>query len=166
MIKLFAIILLTFVILTTGNCFSQESANITATATVLTRISVTSKSDLNFGVDIVPGYKRIIAKTDATSGRISISGQPSKQISISFVTPSALSNGSSKMPITFATTDAGYQIPGGSVIAFNPTTVTNATFGTAGTMTIFLGGTVTPSGTQDGGLYTAVVTVNLQFTGN
>jgi len=164
--KLFSAILFTIIFLSTSYSFSQESKNITVSATVLTRISITSKSDLNFGTDIVPGIARIIAKTDATSGRISISGQPSKQISIAFVAPTTLSNGTTTMPITFSTTDAAYQIPGGAVTAFNPAVVTNATFGSAGTMTLFLGGKVTPSGSQPGGLYTGTITVNLQYTGS
>lgn len=162
--KLFSIILLIFLAL--SNSYSQESSNITVSATVLTRISITSKSDLNFGTDIVPGIARIVAKTDATSGRIGISGLANKQISIGFVIPSTLSNGTTTMPITFSTTDAAYQIPGGAVTAFNPAVVTNATFGAAGTMNLFLGGKVTPSGSQQGGLYTGTITVNLQYTGN
>jgi len=162
--KLFSVILLIFLAL--SNSYSQEYSNITVSATVLTRISITSKSDLNFGTDIIPGYSRTVAKTDATSGRIAISGLANKQISIGFVIPSTLSNGATTMPITFSTTDAAYQIPGGAVTAFNPAVVTNATFGSAGTMTLFLGGKVTPSGSQPGGLYTGIITVNLQYTGN
>ena len=163
--KLFSVILL-IILLGTNISYSQESKNITVSATVLTRISITSKSDLDFGSGIVPGYDRIVSKTDATSGRIGISGLANKQISIGFVIPTTLSNGVTTMPITFSTTDAAYQIPSGSLTAFNPATITNATFGTAGTMTLFLGGKVKPSLSQQGGLYTGAITVNLQYTGN
>lgn len=163
------IIILTIVLAATivsVNGFSQVTASISATATVLTGISVTNKSDLNFGDDIVPGVQRVVDKTNANSGRFSLLGSPNKQISISFTTPTQLFNGTSSMPITFSSSDAGYQVPGGSVIPFNPVVVSNASFGSQGTMTVYLGGKVTPSSNQESGLYTASITVNLEYTGN
>ena len=70
------------------------------------------------------------------------------------------------MPVSFGADDAGYQIPGGSIVSFNPSVVSTATFGSQGTMTVFLGGKVIPSPTQQTGYYTATITVNLQYTGN
>lgn len=164
--KLFVVILLTGVLLASETCYSQVSNSINITAGVISRISVTNKSDLTFGSDIIPGTQKIIDKSAETSGRFSLSGQPGKQISVSFLTPAQLSNGTNAMPVTFSSTDAGYQIPGSSVIDFNPASSANATFGAAGTMTIFLGGKVTPSSGQQTGMYTAAMTVNLQYTGN
>ncbi|MFA7361387.1 MAG: DUF4402 domain-containing protein [Candidatus Kapaibacterium sp.] len=155
-----------FITITCVNAYAQVTASISATATVLTGISVTNKSDLNFGNDIVPGILRTIDKTNANSGRFTLIGAPNKQISISFVTPSQLINGANTMPITFTSTDAGYQVPGGSVISFNPVVVSNASFNSQGTMTVYLGGKVTPSSNQESGLYTASITVNLEYTGN
>ncbi len=149
-----------------ADIFAQVTASISATATVLTGISVTNKSDLNFGDDIVPGVQRTVDKTNANSGRFTLVGAPNKQISISFTTPSQLLNGANTMPITFSSTDAGYQVPGGSVVSFNPVVVSNASFNSQGTMTVFLGGKVIPSNDQASGLYTASITVNLEYTGN
>ena len=155
-----------FITMTCVNAYAQVTASISATATVLTGISVTNKSDLNFGDDIVPGVQRNVDKTNANSGRFTLLGAPNKQISISFVTPSQLINGANTMPITFSSTDAGYQVPGGSVISFNPVVVSNASFNSQGTMTVFLGGKVNPSNNQESGLYTASITVNVEYTGN
>ncbi len=163
-IKIPAILLL--ITITCVTSYAQVTASISATATVLTGISVTNKSDLNFGDDIVPGVQRTVDKTNANSGRFTLLGAPNKQISISFVTPAKLFNGTSTMPITFSSSDAGYQIPGGSVISFNPIVVSNASFNSQGTMTVYLGGKVTPSSNQESGLYTASITVNLEYTGN
>lgn len=162
-IKNIIILLLTII---SVDCFSQVTASITASATVLTGISITSKSDLDFGNDIVPGIQRTVDKTNANSGRFSLSGAPNKQISIRFITPSQLTYGANTMPISFGSSDAGYQIPGGSIVSFNPAIVSNAFFGTQGTMTVFLGGKVTPASNQPSGFYTASVTVNLEYTGN
>ncbi len=163
--KISAITLAVFLIISGGDAHTQETSNITAKATVLTRISVTSKRDLDFGENIVPGIQNIVDKTSASSGKFSISGQASKYISISFLLPSQLINGQNSMPITFTSTDAGYQLPHGSVIAINPAGASTVKFDKEGTMDIFLGGKVTPSGSQATGLYSSAITVNLQYTG-
>ena len=164
--KVFKYIFILYLTLISVDSYAQVTATITASATVLTGISITSKSDLDFGNDIVPGIQRVVDKTNASSGRFSLSGSPNRQISISFITPTQLINGVNTMPITFGSSDAGYQIPGGSVVSFNPSIVSNASFGSQGTMTVFLGGKVTPSANQASGFYTASITVNLQYTGN
>ncbi len=164
--KVFKYILFFFLTIISIDGYAQVTATITASATVLTGISIVSKSDLDFGNDIVPGIQRTVDKSNANSGRFSLTGSPNKQISIRFITPTQLSNGGNTMPITFGSSDAGYQIPGGSVVSFNPSIVSNASFGSIGTMTVFLGGKVTPSSNQASGFYTASITLNLEYTGN
>lgn len=164
--KVFKHILFLFLTILSIDSYAQVTASITATATVLTGISIVSKSDLDFGSDIVPGILRTVDKSNANSGRFSLTGSPNKQISIRFITPTQLSNGGNTMPITFGSTDAGYQIPGGNIVSFNPSLVSNASFGSQGTMTVFLGGKVTPSSNQASGFYTASITLNLEYTGN
>lgn len=164
--RTYLIALIVLFTMISSRIFSQVSASINVSATVLTGISISSKSDLDFGNDIVPGVQKIVDKTNANSGKFNIQGSPNRQISISFITPSQLSSGSYSMPISFGAEDAGYQIPGGSVVAFNPSVVSTASFGTQGTMTVFLGGKVIPASTQQSGYYTGTITVNLQYTGN
>jgi hypothetical protein len=163
--KISAIILIICVLFISEDLYSQKTGNINATAMVLTRISVTNKRDLDFGANIVPGIQQTVDKTAASSGKFSVSGQPSKQISILLTLPAQLLNGSNSMPITFTSTDAGYQLPGGSIVAFNPAATATIAFGADGTMDIFLGGKVTPSTNQVSGVYMGLVTVNLQYSG-
>ena len=74
-------------------------------------------------------------------------------------------SGANTLPISFTTTDAGYQT-GATIVAFNPAVVQNASFSATGTMDVFLGGTVTPSAGQVSGFYTAPVNISLQYTTN
>jgi len=163
--KLISFIIVVYALIPAGDTYCQETSNILTTATVLTRISITSKRDLDFGTDIVPGFPEVVDKTAATSGKFSLSGQVPKQISIAFILPTQLISGSNTMSITFTSTDAAYQLGTGSLVAFNPAVTKTVSFTTGGTMNIFLGGKVTPSGTQAAGNYTGAVTVNLQYTG-
>ena len=167
--KLFVAIVTLAVLVLTQDVFSQQTPvtdNINAKGTVITHISVTSKRDLDFGTDIVPGVATTIDKSAATSGKFSLAGQVSRQIAITFTLPSNLTSGANTMPITFTTTDAGYVNSASPMTAFNPAVVQNATFSATGTMDIYLGGKVTPSAGQVSGFYTAPVNISLQYTTN
>jgi len=167
--KLFVAIVTLAVLVLTQDVFSQQTPvtdNINAKGTVITHISVTSKRDLDFGTDIVPGVATTVDKSAATSGKFSLAGQVSRQIAITFTLPSTLTSGANTMPISFTATDAGYVNTGTTVVAFNPAVVQNASFSATGTMDIYLGGKVTPSAGQVSGVYTAPVNISLQYTTN
>jgi len=166
--KLFVTIAVLIVLVLTQDIFAQQTPvtdNISAKGTVITHISVTSKRDLDFGNDIVPGVIKAVDKSAANSGKFTLAGQPSREISITFTLPTTLSYLTNTLPISFTTTDAGYQT-GASIVAFNPAVVQNASFSATGTMDVFLGGTVTPSAGQVSGFYTAPVNISLQYTTN
>ncbi len=167
--KFFLAIAVVLALVVSKDIFAQQvpvTANINAKGTVITHITVSSAEDLDFGNDIVAGVATTVDKTASNAGKFFITGQPNREISIAFTLPSSLINGSSTMPITFSTTDAGYVVNGNPVSAFNPINSKNASFGTDGAMKIVLGGTVTPSATQEAGQYTAPVTISLQYTTN
>lgn len=148
------------------NSFSQVTGSILVTATVLNPISITTTRDLDFGNDIVPGIFRTIDKTSATSGKFSISGQPSKEVNITLTLPSTLINGPNTLPISFTNTDGGYKTTSGNLITFNPSVPINASLGSDGKLDIFLGGKVTPSHNQISGLYFGTINISLYYTGN
>ena len=166
--KLFVTIAVLVVLVLTQDIFAQQTPvtdNISAKGTVITHISVTAKRDLDFGNDIVPGVIKTVDKAAANSGKFSLAGQPNREMSITFTLPSNLVSGENTMPITFTTTDAGYQT-GESLVGFNPAAVQNASFSATGTMDVYLGGKVTPAAGQVSGFYTAPVNISLQYTTN
>jgi hypothetical protein len=142
------------------------SATISAKGTVLAPISVVSTRDLDFGSDLLPGVPRVIAKTSNSSGKFSIMGQNGKEVSIVMSLPGNLTNGENVLALYFNPDDAGYIVPGGTMTDFDPISPVNAVFGTDNTMDIYLGGTVSPTYTQPGGLYEGLVTVEFYYTGN
>lgn len=173
--KLFLVILFIFAFALLNDSFAQiirgpgpqpVSATINAKATVLSPISVASTRDLDFGNDILPGIPKVIDKTSNTSGKFSIMGQNGKEVCILMATPPNLTNGENILAIYFSPSDAGYRLPGGTINEFDPLSAFNATFGTDGSMDIFIGGTVVPTYTQTGGLYEGTVTVQFYYTGN
>jgi len=167
--KLVLAIVTLVVLVLTQDVFSQQvpvTDNINAKGTVITHISVTAKRDLDFGTDIVPGVAKTVDKSATTSGKFTLAGQISRQIAITFTLPTNLSSGTNLMPITFTTTDAGYQNSVSPMTAFNPAVVQNASFSATGTMDVYLGGKVTPTAGQVSGLYTAPVTISLVYTTN
>jgi len=166
--KLFVTVAVLVVLVLTQDIFAQQTPvtdNISAKGTVITHITVTSKRDLDFGNDIVPGVVKAVDKAAANSGKFSLAGQPNREMSITFTLPTTLSYSTNTMPISFSTTDAGYQT-GASIVPFNPAVVQNASFSATGTMDVFLGGTVTPAAGQISGFYTAPVNISLQYTTN
>lgn len=142
------------------------TATISAKGTVLAPVSVVSTRDLDFGSDILPGIIRTIDKSSTSAGKFSIMGEPGKEISIEVALPPELLFGEEHLMIAFSPTDAGYKLPGGSVVDFDPSNPVNAVFGTDGTMDVLLGGTVQPTYTQPAGLYEGNVTVTFYYTGN
>ena len=167
--KFFLAIAIVLALTVSKDMFAQQvpvTAQINAKGTVITHITVSSSQDLDFGNDIVAGVATTVAKNESNAGKFLLAGQPNRQISISFTLPSNLTNGANTMPITFTSTDAGYKVNDGSISAFDPSLGTDASFGTDGAMEVVLGGTVTPSSSQTAGMYSAPVTISLQYTTN
>jgi len=168
---LFVFVVLSFVLLMGGVAFAQPEASITATATVLSPLSISGDQNLNFG-DVLPGVNSSVDKaTDAgtNAGKFSISGNASSEINLEFTSlPSALTNGANSLTISFSSTDAGHTTnsDGSSQTAFDPSASTTATLSTGGNLYVFLGGTVQPTHTQTAGTYTGTVTLQIYYTGN
>jgi hypothetical protein len=145
------------------------SGTITATANVLTPLSVTSNlRDLNFG-DVFPGLNKSVAWSDATSGQWRIDGEAGKEVQMAFTLPANLNSGPNSMPISFAATDAAWNTTNSTAGAatFDPASgATELLDGGTGQLFVFLGGTVSPAPTQAAGVYTGTVLLDVVYTGN
>ena len=172
--KLFLIVLILIGFILIENVNAQNNnltpkpltVTIFAKGTVLSPLTISSSKDLDFGNDILPGVNRVIDKNSNSAGKFSILGQADKEVTVSILTPTELVNGESTLKISFFPTDAGYKLPGGSVVDFDPLNPVNASFGTDGAMDILIGGTVAPYYDQAPGEYTGAITVVFYYTGN
>jgi len=163
----------TVLIMAVPSVLAQESASISATATVLPSMSVTGDNDLIFG-SVLPDVNKSVNKaTSGFAGAFHIQGNNGSEISVDFVLPTDLytSDSSSTMTIVFTDTDASYddETGGGQSSptgVIDPRGLTTLNLGTSGAMDLWLGGTVQPAITQTGGDYSAEVTITITYTGN
>lgn len=137
----------------------------TLSATVLSPLVVAGMAPLNFGV-VVPGTNTTIAATNASSGRMSITGMNGNQIAITFTLPSTLSSGVSTMPINnyslrLGASPSPVSLVSAAVTSGVPITVnSNVT-----TIYVFLGGRVQPVLAQPPGTYTGAIILAAALTG-
>jgi len=173
--KLLRTILLAVILLmgATPGIHAQESATISATATVLPSMSVTGDNDLIFGTVLPDVDKSVDKATSGFAGAFHIQGNNGSEVTVDFVLPTDLhtSDSSSTMTIVFTDTDASYddETGGGQSSpagVIDPRGLTTLNLGASGAMDIWLGGTVRPSITQTGGNYAADVTLTVTYTGN
>ena len=182
--KIFNVITMLIVIAITQDTMAQQVPVVSSfniKAMVIKHITLTSKRDLDFGLNIYPGLAKSIDKSDASAGKFSFLGQPNREISIKFTLPSKLfgesksetssenspDNTGSKnsLIVKFSSNDASCEIDG-KIITFNPTSVKNTRFGNSGKMDIYLGGTLLPVETQTSGYYSGLGNLNLQYITN
>jgi hypothetical protein len=156
-----------FALMAFATTASAQSANINATATVLQPLTVTGARDLAFG-NVYPGVNKSVAVADATSGRFDLTGVASAQVTLSFTLPTNLTNGGNNLPIGSWT--GYYNVTNNASVggtsftpSASPTTTTLAPV--TGQLFVFAGATVSPSGSQVAGSYTAQVTLTAAYTG-
>jgi hypothetical protein len=166
--KFLGAILALSLVMTAGTAFAV-SGDITATANVLTPLSVTNNlRDLDFG-DVFPGVNKSVAFGDATSGKWQVSGEAGGEIAVTFTLPATLASGPNSMTISFSGTDAAYNAADvvGAATAFDPGAGTTQNLdGATGDMFFWIGGTVAPTPAQVAGVYTGTVTLDAVYTGN
>lgn len=173
---LFGLLTILILFTTVPDSFAQEVAVGSATATVLTALTVASSSSIAFG-NVYQGIATTIDNTDATAGIFKVTGQVDAGISLYFQLPEylALSDGSSRMTVSFNSTDCSVDTTG----ADSPTTMNGtkgwldgdprsfpgaAQIGSAGT-SIYLGGKVTPSLYQAAGSYSGDIILTVSYNG-
>jgi hypothetical protein len=138
------------------------------------QISIAALAQLRFG-DVVPGTPRIVDPgVSVDAGKFEILGARRAEFTLSLTLPALLRAGSGPyaMPIAFGPTAGCYYArdrqnqcavwdPGTALTArIRPTPPPNNTF------YVWLGGTVTPAAAQVPGVYSAVVTASVAYTGN
>jgi hypothetical protein len=137
----------------------NKSADVNATATVLTDVSV-SGTDFTFGNVYRSSPSVSVVAASAAAGHFDVVGTPSTSPSVSFVADPNLKNGVATLPISFAyasvTGTAGCATAG----SFANVVDLDAT----GKGRICVGGTVSPTAsTQTLGSYTGKVTITVAF---
>ncbi|MFH2048290.1 MAG: hypothetical protein ABIJ12_02500 [bacterium] len=174
---IFGLLTLSIMLTTVSTAFAQEVAVGSATATVLTALTVTSSSGITFG-NVYQGVAKTIDNTDADAGIFKVTGQVDAGISLYFQMPEylALSDGSSRMNISFNSTDCSVDTTG----ADSPTTMNGTKgwldtdprnlpgavqIGSSGT-SIYLGSKVTPSIYQAAGNYSGDIILTVSYNGN
>jgi hypothetical protein len=142
-----------------------QSANVNATATVVTPLVVTGSAPLAFG-NVFQGVNKTIAHGDATSGRFSLAGFGTSQVALTFTLPTTLASGTNTLPID------SYDVRVNGTNA--PATATSLTVvsGTAvnsnlvaGSLFVFVGGRVVPAAAQSAGAYTGSIVLAAAYTG-
>ncbi len=122
------------------------------------QVGVVGVRDLAFG-NVIPGIQTIVSPSDPVrSGMWEVSAQQGDRVRVRLTLPARLTApGGSQMPVTFGNNDAiaVSDAPGATPVTFNPRASQNFRLVTSGRFFIFLGGRVTPAGTQAPGAYTA-----------
>lgn len=165
-------VLASLVVALTLGSFSSlyaQSANGTATATVLAPMVIVATTPLDFQ-QVFPGIAKSVAHTNASAGLFSMVGAPAKEVSMTFTLPTNLTSGGNNLPVSFSSTDGAKDAlvtNQATATAFNPNTPGSlANFGAAGTLFVWIGGTVTPTVTQSAGVYTGSIVLAGIYTGN
>ena len=149
-----------------------------ATGTIVTPISVTSVTSLQFG-SVVQGVPRAVSRTavgvDTSAAEFTISGNGGSGITIRLELPEYMSAASgARMPISFSSTDCTIDSlagspdsPGaGAWTGVNPHNLPSVNIGaTNGSTSLYLGGKITPGTQQPPGTYTADIVVSVTYDG-
>ncbi|MGD9522886.1 MAG: DUF4402 domain-containing protein [Gemmatimonadales bacterium] len=142
---------------------SAQSASITARANVFTPLVVTGAQDLDFQ-NVFPGAAKTVGVAAPSAGRFDITGQANAPVSLTFALPTNLTNGGNTLPIGSWTGCRNATNTATACTTLTPSaTATNASFGAAGTMFVFVGGTVTPAPSQSAGVYTGTVQLTVAY---
>jgi len=140
-----------------------QSANISATATVLTPLTLTGTANLAFG-NVFPGINKTVAAADATSGRFTIAGNAGSQVSMTFTLPANLTGAGSLAIGSWTGERNTTNTTGGTTFTPSASAELQTLSGT-GNAYLFIGATVTPTVAQPAGAYTGTVTLNVVYTG-
>ncbi|HEX5005432.1 MAG TPA: hypothetical protein VFV65_08950 [Gemmatimonadales bacterium] len=143
-----------------------QSATISATATVLTPLTLTGAAPLAFG-SVYPGVAKTIAPGDATSGRFTFAGAAAAQVSFNFPSNPVNLTGAGTLPIGTYTGLHNTTNTTTGATAFTPgVTAVLANLSGTGALFLFIGATVSPTPTQTAGAYTGTITLNAVYTGS
>ncbi len=144
-----------------------QGAGVAATASVSIPMSVAGLNTLAFG-QVIPGIPKTVAFNATTAGRMRILGFGNAQLSVTLLMPAVLASGTATMPVgnwvvrTGRNSNANIAVP----LVFTSGTPVTLRLAPSGTMFFFIGGRVTPAGTQPAGAYSGTITLVSAYTGN
>ena len=142
---------------------AQTSANIQATATVLSAVTVSAGQDLQFG-NVTPGVDKTVAIADAGAGRFDVTKAATQGITLAFTLPTDLSDGVNTLPIGSWTGGWNTSATPAGATAFTPSAGGTNTAATAGTaIVVYVGATVSPPPGQVAGNYSGMVTMSVVY---
>lgn len=164
------------IILVGGNTdvFAQQATgSASATATVLSQITVSSDQDLTFG-NVIPGDSvEVLTTSDANSAIIRLTTAANAFVSVSLFLPGHLEEvGGDKLIVTFEATHGAYDTnvdpnpSDGTQTIFDPTTVLNQQASALGDLDVFLGGKIKARLNQTAGSYTGDIVLYAWYDGN
>lgn len=142
------------------------SADITATATVAAVLSASLQSNLQFG-NVFRGFAKTVLTDDAAAGAVQIAGAAGAEVDIDVGNPTTLVGPDPLDPLALSLT-AEWSLTNSPLVgtAFTPGTTLTQNLSGTGDFYIFVGGTVTPTGTQTPGAYSQTINVTATYTGN
>ena len=142
---------------------AQTSADIQATATVLSAVTVTAGNDLQFG-NVTPGVAKTIGIADAGAGRFDVIKAATQGVTLSFTLPTDLTSGVNTLPIGSWTGGWNTSATPAGATTFTPSPAGTNTAATAGTtISVYVGATVSPAAAQVAGSYTGDVTMSVVY---
>ncbi len=144
---------------------AQTTANVAATASVVTPLVVTGTAPLAFG-NVFQGVNKTVTAIDATSGRFGITGFGTSQVALTFTLPTDLTSGANNLPIdSWDVRSNGTNATAGST-AFAVTSGSPALRNlVANNLFLFVGGRVVPGATQAAGSYSGSIVLAAAYTG-
>jgi hypothetical protein len=142
---------------------AQTSADIQATATVLSAVTVTAGNDLQFG-NVTPGVAKTVGIADAGAGRFDVIKAATQGVTLSFTLPTDLTSGANTLPIGSWTGGWNTSATPAGATTFTPSPAGTNTAATAGTtISVYVGATVSPAAAQAAGGYTGDVTMSVVY---
>lgn len=142
------------------------SADISATATVAAVLSANLQANLQFG-NVFRGFAKTVLTDDAAAGAVHIAGAAGAEVDVDVGNPATLIGPDLLDPLPLALT-AEWSLTNSPLVgtAFTPGTTLTQNLSGTGDFYVFVGGTVTPSGTQTPGAYSNTINVSAAYTGN
>jgi hypothetical protein len=142
---------------------AQTSANIQATATVLSAVTVAAGNDLQFG-NVTPGVNKTTAIADAGAGRFDVTKAASQGVTLAFTLPADLTDGVNNLPIGSWTGGWNTSATPAGATGFTPSAGGTNTTATPGTgIFVYVGATVSPAAAQVAGSYSGTVTMSVVY---
>lgn len=143
-----------------------QSVSIGASATVEQPLTVSTLRNLHFG-SVYPGAKKSVAYDASTGAKVSLSGVANADVHLSFTLPSELTSGANALAIGTWTGCHNTIDVSAACTTFTPSSsaATVRLNAALGTLYVFIGATVSPTGGQLQGSYTASITIIAAYTG-